>query len=305
LKNVLITGALGQDGLILSKLFLKKRFKVFGFIKKSNKSKINRVKYKINDLKNKKKLKKDFKEINPNIVIHLASSNNSYIHRKEKDSFKINYLQNIICMKNLLNAIKENNLKTKLVFAGSSLMFKGNLKKKITEKDKFSSSEYYGKYKIDSYKLISKLNYSNKINASTAILFNHDSTFRNKKFLIPRLIKLFKERKLNSIEQIYNLNISGDFSHAEDICYGIYKLSITKKKIDKIILSSGERFYINDIIDYLEKKFNLQIRKDKIKDNSNFQPLGSNLVARKLLNYKVKKTPIDACNELIKIICKA
>ena len=41
------------------------------------------------------------------------------------------------------------------------------------------------------------------------------------------------------------------------------------------------------------------------KDNSNFQPLGSNLVARKLLNYKVKKTPIDACNELIKIICKA
>jgi len=130
LKNVLITGALGQDGLILSKLFLKKRFKVFGFIKKSNKSKINRVKYKINDLKNKKKLKKDFKEINPNIVIHLASSNNSYIHRKEKDSFKINYLQNIICMKNLLNAIKENNLKTKLVFAGSSLMFKGNLKKK-------------------------------------------------------------------------------------------------------------------------------------------------------------------------------
>ena len=304
MKNVLITGALGQDGLILSKLFLKKKFKVFGFIKKNNQLKVNNVKYKINNLKNKKKLKKDFKEINPHIIIHLASSNNSYIHRKEKDSFKINYLQNIICMKNLLNAIKENDLKTKLVFAGSSLMFKGNLKKKITEKDKFKSIEHYGKYKIDSYKLINEFKRLNKMNASTAILFNHDSSFRNKKFLIPRLIKLFKEKKLNSIEQIYNLNISGDFSHAEDICYGIYKLSISKEMIDKIILSSGKRFYINDIISYLEKKFKLQIRKDKMKKNSNFQPLGSNLLAKKLLHYKVKKTPIDACNELIKIICK-
>ena len=34
MNNVLITGAHGQDGIILSKILLKKKYKVFGIIKK-------------------------------------------------------------------------------------------------------------------------------------------------------------------------------------------------------------------------------------------------------------------------------
>ena len=56
------------------------------------------------------------------------------------------------------------------------------------------------------------------------------------------------------------MKIYGDFSHAEDICYGIYKLSIYKK-IDKIILSSGKRFFINKVITYLNKKFKYNLYK--------------------------------------------
>ena len=33
-KNILITGALGQDGIILSKILIKKKYKVTGWIKK-------------------------------------------------------------------------------------------------------------------------------------------------------------------------------------------------------------------------------------------------------------------------------
>ena len=36
-KKVIITGAQGQDGLILSKLFIKNKFKVIGIIKTSKK----------------------------------------------------------------------------------------------------------------------------------------------------------------------------------------------------------------------------------------------------------------------------
>ena len=35
-KSIVITGAVGQDGLILSKLLLKKGYKVFGIVKNKN-----------------------------------------------------------------------------------------------------------------------------------------------------------------------------------------------------------------------------------------------------------------------------
>ena len=41
-KKVIITGALGQDGLILSKLFVKNKFEVFGIVKKLRKYKLKK-----------------------------------------------------------------------------------------------------------------------------------------------------------------------------------------------------------------------------------------------------------------------
>ena len=55
MKNILITGALGQDGIILSKKFLKKKFKVIGLVKKINQLKVKKVKYIKSDLSSKKK----------------------------------------------------------------------------------------------------------------------------------------------------------------------------------------------------------------------------------------------------------
>ena len=35
-KNILITGALGQDGKLLSKILIKKKYNIIGCIKKKN-----------------------------------------------------------------------------------------------------------------------------------------------------------------------------------------------------------------------------------------------------------------------------
>tara|TARA_B100000780_G_C21105999_1_gene446617 strand:+ start:202 stop:1119 length:918 start_codon:yes stop_codon:yes gene_type:complete len=304
-KKVLITGALGQDGIILSKLYLKKKFKVFGFIDKKKENRIKKVIYKINDLRSKKKVVGHLKIIKPDIILHLASSNNSYLKRENKENYKINYLQNLRLTQNLINSIIENNLKPNFIFAGSSLMFQNNLKGTVSENTNFKSDKYYGKYKIDSHNLIMSMKERVKIKASTVILFNHDSIYRGKKFLIPRLIKAFIDKDHFFIENIYKQNISGDFSHADDICEGIYKLSVSKLDIDKLILSSGRRFYVNRIINFLENFFNFEIKKKIIKENINLNLVGSNKLAKKLLNYKTKKTLLHACKEIIKIIYKS
>ena len=45
-KIALITGAAGQDGIILSKILVRKKYKVFGIIKEKNYlNKVKKVKY--------------------------------------------------------------------------------------------------------------------------------------------------------------------------------------------------------------------------------------------------------------------
>ena len=298
MKKVLITGALGQDGVILSRIFQKKNFEVHGFIEKKKKIKIPKVKYNFNNLTSQKKIRNHLKIIKPNIIIHLASKNETYETRKTEKNYKVNYLKNLKCTSNLLTSIIKLDLKTKLIFAGSSLMFK-NSNKKVSEETVLKSNDYYGNYKIDAHKMIMRMKKEKKIDASTAILFNHDSVFRNKKFLLPRLVKSFINKDLKFIKDIYKLNVNGDFSHAEDICNGIYKLSITKKKVDMLILSSGKRFYINKIINYLEKYFQYNIKKAYSNKNLNYRIIGSNKLAKKLINYKALKSPINACKEIL------
>ena len=47
---------------------------------------------------------------------------------------------------------------------------------------------------------------------------------------------LISLKYFNFIKKIYRLNISGDFSHADDVCEGIYNLSLLKKNVDKIFI---------------------------------------------------------------------
>ena len=54
MKKVLITGALGQNGKILSNIYSKKNYQVSGFIKKNQKNKIKGISYFNNNLLNKK-----------------------------------------------------------------------------------------------------------------------------------------------------------------------------------------------------------------------------------------------------------
>ena len=303
MKKVLITGALGQNGKILSNIYNKKNYQVSGFIKKNQKNKIKGISYFNNNLLNKKKIEKHLYQIKPNVILHLASRNDSYSKRLKKDNYKNNYIYNLKITKNLVDAIIKTGIKSKLIFAGSSVMFSNQKKSIVSEKDKFGSREFYGKYKIDAHNYI-HLKTNKKFKATTVILFNHDSVYRNKKFLIPRLIEAVKKKKIKFIKKIFIENINGDFSHAEDICKGIFKVSINNKNIKSIILSSGKRFYLNSLLKYFIKKnkIDLQISKNQIKKNSeNYKFLGSNLLAKKLINYKPRKNLMVAAKKIFNI----
>ena len=183
-KRIIITGGTGQDATILDKL-LKKKYKTYLIINKNNfKKKVNSTLLKI-DLLNIKKVEACLRKIKPHAIFHLASKNFSFPNKKNM-KFNIFYKKNYLITLNLINSLINVDKKIKFIFAGSSQMF---LKKKgiVDENSKFKPSCYYSKYKIDAHNYIIKKKKLHKLNATTAILFNHDSIYRGKNFLLPRL----------------------------------------------------------------------------------------------------------------------
>ena len=90
-----------------------------------------------------------------------------------------------------------------------------------------------------------------KVNYTNIIIFNHDSKYKKKKFLLPRLMKSIKYKNVNLLKKILSENIFGDFSHAEDICNGIYKIINSNKRIKKVILSSNKCTSVNNLIKFI------------------------------------------------------
>ena len=296
-RNIVITGALGQDGIILSKLLLKKKYNVIGIVKRINSHRIINIKYNKVDLLNYNKVSNFLEKINPICVIHLGTENPNYIELKRKKDF---YKNNLKATKNLIKYFSLNKPEKKLILIGTSQMY-GKLRKLADLKSKFDPINSYAKFRVESYKymLNSKKKYQSKM--TTAILFNHDSMYRKKKFLIPRLIRLIKSKIFKKIDEIYQENITGDFSHAEDICNGLYKLIISKDNPNKLIFSSSKETFINDIIKFLLRKNNIKIKLIDKNLSKNSTPIGDNSFTKKLLKWKIKKNIYIAANELNKL----
>jgi GDP-D-mannose dehydratase len=288
MKKIIITGAKGQDGIILSRLLTKKKYLVFGFIKKITS---NKKKYFATSNKKFHKIKEEIDKVSPNVIIHLGSDNPSY---KKKFSYK-DYKKNLSFTKKIIEYVKNNN-HIKLILISSSEIFK-KTNKKVSENSKLYPKNYYSKFRIESAKYLFLKKRKFKLNATILILFNHDSKYRNSRFLLPRLMKAIKNNNINFLKKIYYENISGDFSHAHDICMGIYLLIKKNKNPDKLILSSGKRTYINDIIEIFYKKIKHHIiLNKKIKNQKNL--IGNNNLAKKIIGWKPKKNINIAAKEI-------
>ena len=293
--NILITGANGQDGQIIVNRLNKRKVNLFLLTRKKVKVKIPKLNYLTCDLHNEKKLNKLIKNIKIDTLIHLASNNPAY----NQDNYRTHYQANFSNTKNLIKILCKYNNNIKIIISSSSRIFK---KKKgiVKENSVKYSNDNYSKFRIDiDYYLKNHLiNKKNKINYTNLILFNHDSKYRDKKFILPRIVKALKNKNIKFLNEIINKNVSMDFSHADDICEGIIKLIFSKKRISQIILSSGKPTSLNNIIEYLIKKNNLDLNLNLKSIKQNNCLIGNNNFAKKILHWKIKKDIFKAAQEI-------
>ena len=298
-KKIILTGGSGQDGIILNNLLIKKRYLIYSISnKKKPLKKFRNTVYLNTDLSNFTQINNLIEKIKPYAIIHLASKNVSSENMRSMN-YRIHYEENFLMTKNIVNSIIKNNKKIKFIFSGSSQMFMKKIGI-VNENSRFMSDSFYSKYKIDAHRFILKKKRKYNLNASTAILFNHDSKYRNKKFLLPRLRNYLLNNQISSIKKIYQEGIEGDFSHAEDICNGLYLLLKSNKNPDKIIFSSNKISFINNLIKYGLQKMKINIKiENKIKKKESKKLIGNNSFAKRLLKWKNKKNIHLAFEEIL------
>jgi len=308
MKKVLITGPLGQDGIILTKL-LQNDFELFGvcrMLTKIDRFNEHKKKYNINlllsELGDINYVDHLIKNIRPDIIVNFAGETDVINPYKNTN---ITYEQNFIIPFNILNTIVKNNLDTFFFQASSSLMFAGSKTQIIDEYSLYDPMFPYGFSKLSTHLLLK--NYRDKYNlkCSSGIFFNHESSLRNDNFLTKKLSNTIK--KILNGEHIkldlFNLNIFRDISHAEDFMTGV-KLIIEKQINDDFIFSSGKLTNLLDLTKMFFELYNLDYNdyinyEEKEKSDYNYKILGNNKKL-KSLGWEPKYDIKDLINEMIK-----
>ena len=132
-------------------------------------------------------------------------------------------------------------------------------KKKINLKSKKSPVSPYGKAKLDSFNITKKFRNKKKVSAYNAIIFNTESIFRDKNFLIPKIcISAINAYKFKKKTAFGNLNISREWNWCPEQCDVLIKQ--TKKTPHDFLLSNGKVFSAIKMLEFAFDYFNLNYK---------------------------------------------
>jgi GDPmannose 4,6-dehydratase len=244
MKKILITGPLGQDGVILTKL-LEDKFELFGVckmmtpIQKLNEHSNNhKIKLCLSDLTNQESVDILIQTINPDIIINFAGETNVI---NPWDNISQTFEQNFKIPSNILTSIVKYNKDIFFFQSSSSLMFGRSDKLIISEVDNYAPMYPYGISKLCSHNLLNEYRKNYNIKGCSGIFFNHESSYRGEKFITKKISKLIGNIINGNPDKIklFNLNFNRDISHAEDFMRGV-EIIIENSINDDFIFSSGK-----------------------------------------------------------------
>lgn len=328
MKKTLITGITGQDGSYLAELLLEKGYEVHGIIRRASTPNTNRIDHldqiflHYGDLSDSSNISRLLEKIQPDEIYHLGAQSHVRI------SFDIpEYTGNVTGLSTvrILEAIKNNNLKTKFYQASSSEMFGKVKKSPQKETTPFHPRSPYGCAKVYAYWITRNYRESYGIFACNGILYNHESEKRGENFVTRKITRGLARIKLGKDKKLYlgNLDAKRDWGYAKDYCEGMY-LMMQQEKPDDYILATNEthsvREFVQETAKYLdidlawngqgieEKGIDKKTNKIIIEiDPAYFRPAevdvlqGDYTKAKKKLGWE----PKVKFNELVKIMAKA
>lgn len=262
MKKALITGIFGQDGSFLYELLEQEGYQVYGIVRRELSSNSRRVQEELDrkgkspvicevDLYNYRQVKETIECIKPDEVYHLSASHVSSEGKRNGETINNNALfqRNVAATANLLAACYELSQGSRILTAGSCLMFDASNTEIQDETTPYLSDSLYGIGKITENSLVE---YYRKrgLYACTAILYNHESHRRSEDFVTRKIVKnmCMIKKDINHCFSLGNIDVKKDWGYAQDYVKGMY-LMLQGKTPKDYILSSGELHSIREFLE--------------------------------------------------------
>ncbi len=260
--KALVFGCTGQDGSYLSKSLLEKGYKVFGTSRKSNPDVsrlkaldiIGRFEVISCDIESAEQTLNTIKSVNPKEIYSLSAQSSvglSFLKPAETHNSIVKATLNI------LEACREINFEGNLFFAGSSEMY-GSTSTPSELDSKIDLKSPYATAKYQSFLLSKMYREIYKINSVTGVLFNHESSLRDEKFVIKKIINRAIAIKKGSKEKLIlgNINVIRDWGYAKEYIEAIQLINRSKLNKDYLICT-GESYSLRTIIEIVFRELGL------------------------------------------------
>ena len=268
MNKVLITGIDGFTGVYLEALLNKAGYDVYGLVYQKS---VNN-KHVVCNITKKKEILSALKSVCPDYIVHLAGI--SFVAHKEiTQLYDINFFGAI----NILDVILEIGLTPKKVILPSSSNVYGNPNVEILDETICPVPvSHYATSKL-AMEFIAKT-YFDRLNILITRPFNYTGIGQSGEFLIPKIIRHFKERKLEI--ELGNLDVVRDFSDVRFVA-DIYKRLMECDTASEIVnICTGIGVSLMEIIEKMNAIAGYEIRtiknSDFIRQNEVKTLIGSN-----------------------------
>ena len=304
-KKILVLGATGQDGSLICKFLVDKKFEVYGLARKSATGNLKNLKDLLNrknftichgDLLDLISIEKLIRKIKPHEIYNFADQDHV------RWSFEIpSYSFDVTgsSVVKILEIIKNHSPKSKFFQPLSSNIFGGSKNKKQNENEQFSPLSIYALGKVTAFHACEMYKKIYNLKIYNAIYYNHESEFRPEEYVTRKITKSVakiyhgKQKKI----QLGDIKAKIDWGYAKDYVEVAYKI-MQLKNPDFFIIGSGKSFsveyFLKKSFEYvgLNYKNYLTINKKLLRRGKTATLVADTSKAKKIFNYK-SKTNID------------
>tara|TARA_Y100000994_G_scaffold246462_1_gene249830 strand:+ start:696 stop:1574 length:879 start_codon:yes stop_codon:yes gene_type:complete len=195
-----------------------------------------------------------------------SSVGNSF--KNPLDTIKSNTLGTL----NILEACRALNYQGRIFFAGSSEIF-GHQVSPIDLESKMNPKSPYAISKHASQNLVTLYRESYDLKAITGILFNHESQYRDQRFITQKIIMgaIRSHYDKNYTLKIGNINIERDWGWAEEYVEAM-QLITRANQVRDYIVCTGKKTSLKDFIEKVYDKLNLDWQEHVVVDKNLFRP---------------------------------
>ncbi len=266
-------------------------------------TKIKNIQYKSVNLCDKQMVYKETAKYKPDYIVHLAAVSSV---AKSWGSPAECFLNNNACFLNLVDAVRQNKLSTRILSVGSSEEY-GFYDEPMKEdfvlhpKSPYSvarlSQEYLSKLYVDRFGLDIVMTRS----------FNHIGPGQSTQFVIPSFIdQLVKiaDGKIENKMMVGNIDVARDFTDVRDVVDAYYK--ILKKAPNRQVYNvcSGKAVKLREIIDNTSKQLgikpNIVVDPARVRINDVKLVVGDNTKIKQELGWQPKYMLQQTIADIIK-----